>query len=38
MMFAAGTPPAMTRLVGNTTNDEGAAPKLHIIIAPMHTC
>jgi hypothetical protein len=23
---------------GNTTRVEGAAPKLHIMVAPMHTC
>jgi hypothetical protein len=38
MMFAAGPPAAITRLVGNTTSDDGAAPKLHCIVAPMHTC
>jgi hypothetical protein len=34
MIVAAGSPPAMTRLTGNTTKALGAAPKLHAIIAP----
>lgn len=37
MMVAAGVP-VKVQLVGNTTSEEGAAPKLHIIDAPMHTC
>src|SRR6187399_1816489 len=32
-MFAAGAP-ASTRLIGNTTNDPGASPIVHIVIAP----
>ncbi|OJX81050.1 MAG: hypothetical protein BGO92_08225 [Magnetospirillum sp. 64-120] len=38
MMFAAAGPPAMTQLVGSTTNELGAAPKLQVNIAPMQTC
>jgi hypothetical protein len=37
MMFAAGGPSAMTLLVGSTTSDDGANPKLHCSIAPMET-
>jgi len=37
MMFAAGVP-VVTQFVGSTTNEEGAAPKLHFSIAPMQTC
>jgi hypothetical protein len=36
-MVAAGGPPANTWLVGSTTRLLGATPKLHCIIAPMHT-
>ncbi|GEN09700.1 hypothetical protein MFU01_47370 [Myxococcus fulvus] len=35
-MFAAGVGP-ITLLVGSTTSDEGATPKLHCSIAPMTT-
>jgi hypothetical protein len=35
MMVAAGSPPARTRLAGNTARALGAAPKLHAIIAPL---
>lgn len=34
IMFAAGAPLAMTRLVGKTCNDAGVAPKLHCNTAP----
>jgi len=37
MIVAAGVPVSV-RLIGNTTSEEGAAPKLHIIDAPIHTC
>jgi len=37
MMFAAGVPVSI-RFAGNTTRLLGATPKLHCIIAPMHTC
>jgi hypothetical protein len=37
MMLAAGGPPAMTRLVGRTIREQGATPKLHVIMAPMLT-
>jgi hypothetical protein len=36
-MLAAGIPPAITRFLGNTIRELGATPKLHIIIAPLHT-
>src|SRR5436190_22228201 len=36
MMFAAGVV-AVTRFAGNTDNALGATPKLHCIMAPMHT-
>jgi hypothetical protein len=38
MTFAAGTPPAMTRLAGRTCNAAGATPKLHAIMLPLVTC
>jgi len=37
MMFASGVWVSV-RFTGNTTNELGAAPKLHFNIAPMHTC
>jgi hypothetical protein len=37
MMFASGTL-VMTILVGSTMNELGAAPKVHLSIAPMQTC
>ena len=36
MMLAAGVP-VMVRFKGSTTRLLGAAPKLHIIMAPVHT-
>src|SRR5580704_13648074 len=38
MMFASGTILVITLLVGNTTSELGATPKLHCIIAPIQTC
>ena len=38
MMLASGTWLVNTRLVGSTTSELGAAPKVHIIEAPMQTC
>ena len=38
MMLAAGLPSTITRLTGSTTRADGAAPKLHCIIAPATTC
>jgi len=38
MMFAAGLFSTITLLTGRTIRDDGAAPKLHCIIAPMATC
>src|SRR5271156_1177557 len=38
MMFASGTMLVITLLVGNTTRELGAMPKLHCIIAPIQTC
>jgi len=38
MMLAAGLPSTVTRLAGSTIRADGAAPKLHCIIAPMTTC
>src|ERR1700733_4476445 len=38
MILASGTWLVITRLVGSTTNELGAIPKLHCIIAPIHTC
>jgi len=38
MIFAAGTPPAITRLIGKTCSVAGAAPKLHCSSAPLVTC
>ena len=35
MMVAAGGPPAMVRLVGNTFKALGAAPNEHIIMVPV---
>lgn len=37
MMFAAGLPPIVTRFVGSTTSDDGAAPAEHWSIAPWTT-
>jgi hypothetical protein len=37
MMLAAGVP-VRTHLSGNTTREDGAAPKLHCNIAPIQTC
>jgi len=36
MILAAGVP-LRTLLAGNTVNDDGATPKLHCSIAPIHT-
>jgi hypothetical protein len=38
MIFASGTMLVITLLVGNTTSELGATPKLHCIIAPIQTC
>ena len=38
MMLAAGGPPHIVLLVGRTTSELGAAPKLHIKTAPATTC
>src|ERR1700722_14051080 len=38
MMFASGTMLVITLLVGSTTSELGANPKLHCIIAPIQTC
>jgi hypothetical protein len=38
MMLAAGGPPAMTLLMGITINAPGATPKVHFVMAPVHTC
>ena len=38
MMLASGTSPVMTLLVGSTTSELGATPKVHCIKAPMQTC
>jgi hypothetical protein len=38
MIVAAGTPPAIVRLLGKTTIALGAAPKLHCNCAPITTC
>ncbi|HEX3683277.1 MAG TPA: hypothetical protein VHU83_12135 [Bryobacteraceae bacterium] len=37
IMLAAGVP-VITRFAGSTANEDGAAPKLHCSIAPIHTC
>ena len=37
MIVAAEGPPAMVAFAGSTTRLLGATPKLHCIIAPMHT-
>ncbi len=37
MIVAAGVP-VRVRFCGKTINEEGAAPKLHCIIAPIQTC
>ncbi|MHB8256305.1 MAG: hypothetical protein ACYDHY_03915 [Acidiferrobacterales bacterium] len=37
MMLAAGSPPAIVRLSGNTLGVPGATPNVHIIIAPVVT-
>ena len=37
MMFAAVISPSCTMRPGSTTNAEGARPKVHVIIAPLHT-
>jgi len=36
-MLASGVP-VNTRLMGKTTKELGAAPKLHLRLAPEHTC
>jgi hypothetical protein len=38
MMFASGCCSVNVLFVGKTTNELGAIPKLHCIIAPMQTC
>jgi hypothetical protein len=38
MMLAAGMLLVRTRLIGNTTSVLGAAPKLHMSVAPLQTC
>jgi hypothetical protein len=38
IIFAAGTLLVIVVLVGNTTKELGATPKLHIKVAPMQTC
>jgi hypothetical protein len=38
MMVAAGGPPVITILLGMILNGAGAAPKVHCIKAPAHTC
>src|ERR1035441_1251991 len=38
MMLASGTCCVITRLAGSTTNELGAAPNVHCIMAPMQTC
>jgi len=38
MMLASGISFVNTLFVGNTTNELGAIPKVHCIIAPMQTC
>ena len=38
MMFAAGMLLVITLFTGNTNSVEGAAPKLHCSMAPIHTC
>jgi hypothetical protein len=38
MILAAGILLLLTRLFGNTTNEEGAVPKEHVREAPMQTC
>jgi len=37
MMLAAGGPSASTLFFGKTTSDDGAAPKVQVIIAPIDT-
>jgi hypothetical protein len=37
IMFAAGAP-VNVRFTGSTRREAGAAPKLHIIVAPIQTC
>jgi hypothetical protein len=37
IMFASGVP-VNTRLMGRTTKELGARPKLHLSVAPEHTC
>jgi hypothetical protein len=37
-MFASGCWLVIVRWTGKTTSELGAIPKLHIIIAPLHTC
>jgi hypothetical protein len=37
MMLAAGGPSASTLFFGRTTSEDGAAPKVHVIMAPMET-
>jgi hypothetical protein len=38
MIFAAGISLVITLLMGSTTSELGAAPNVHIIIAPIQTC
>lgn len=38
MIFAAGIGPVITLFIGKTIKLDGAAPKEHCIIAPIHTC
>src|SRR5215831_10733330 len=38
MMVASGIELVSVLLVGSTTSELGASPKVHIIIAPAHTC
>jgi hypothetical protein len=37
IIFAAGWLDVITLLAGNTISVPGAAPKLHITVAPLHT-
>lgn len=37
MMLAAGGPSASTLFFGRTTSEDGAAPKVQVIMAPMET-
>src|SRR5580698_10940198 len=38
MILASGISSVKVRFVGRTTNELGAMPKLHIIVAPIQTC